>query len=149
MSSKPEESELLIQSKTIPWTGFGDGVYIKILRVSEETGLWSALIRMEPGSQFAPHKHLGSAEFFVLKGKLEYRMGNAPVDAYGFEPLGAVHDATTCNEETEIFFVSYGPIIFYAEDGSVEQILSYETALALQDGAKAQHFTAEKEPTAA
>ncbi|MCH2410154.1 hypothetical protein MK292_04975 [Myxococcota bacterium] len=58
MSSKPEESELLIQSGTIPWTGFGDGVYIKILRVSEETGLWSALIRMEPGSQFAPHKHL-------------------------------------------------------------------------------------------
>jgi anti-sigma factor ChrR (cupin superfamily) len=120
-----------------------------VLRVSEETGLWSALIRMEPGSQFAPHKHLGAAEFFVLKGKLEYRMGEAPMDAYGFEPLGAVHDATTCNEETVIFFVSYGPIIFYDEDGGVEQILNHEIALALQEGARNQHFTAEKTPNAA
>ena len=148
MPTKAEENEILLQTEDIPWSVMGEGVSIRILRVSEETGFWSAQIRMEAGSQFAAHKHLGAADFYVLKGKLEYRMGDAPQGSFGYEPLGAIHEATTCSEETVILFNSYGPVIFHAEDGSVEQILSYETALAMQTGAE-EHFTAGKAKTAA
>lgn len=148
MPTTAEENEILVQSEDIPWSEMGEGVSIRILRVSEETGYWAAMIRMGPGSQFSSHKHLGAADFYVVKGKLEYRMGDAPQGSYGYEPLGAVHEATTCSEETVLVFNSYGPIIFYAEDGSIEQILSYETALALQEGAK-EHFTADKKKSAA
>ncbi len=140
--------DLLVQSKDLPWSTMGEGVSIKILRVSEETGFWSSMIRMEPGSQFAPHKHLGAAEFYVLKGALDYRGGRASEGCYGYEPLGAVHEATTCDVETIITFNSYGPVVFYDENGSVVQILSYETARDLAAGA-ASSLTVEKEKPAA
>jgi anti-sigma factor ChrR (cupin superfamily) len=143
-----EESEILTQSEDLPWATMGDGVSIRVLRVSEETGLWSALIRMEPGAVFAAHKHLGAAEFFILKGCLQYRMGDAQTGSYGYEPLGAVHDATTCSEETILYFTSYGPVVFHDDEGTVTQILSYETALQMRAGAR-ENFTAERAKPAA
>ena len=143
-----DENEILLQCDDLAWQEMGDGVGIKILRVSEETGQWTALIRMDAGATFAAHKHLGAADGYILKGCLEYRVGTAPAGSFLYEPLGAVHDATTCAEETLIYFNAYGPIVFHAEDGSVAQILSYETALAMQGGSK-EHFTADKKKPAA
>lgn len=148
MTTIEDGSEILVQTGDLKWESMGDGVGIKVLRVSEETGQWTALIRMEPGATFAAHKHFGAADGYITKGKLEYRVGSASAGSYLYEPLGAVHDATTCSAETEILFTSYGPIIFYNEDGSVAQILSYETAQALLQGSK-EHFTADKAKPAA
>jgi anti-sigma factor ChrR (cupin superfamily) len=148
MTTVAEEAEILVQTDDLDWQIMGEGVGIKILRVSEETGQWTGLIRMEAGATFAAHKHLGAADGYVLKGCLEYRVGVAETGSYLYEPLGAVHEATTCSEETVILFSAYGPIVFHAEDGSVTQILSYETALALREGAK-EHFTADRAKPAA
>lgn len=148
MTTLPETNEVLVQTEDLDWQVMGDGVGIKVLRVSEETGQWTALIRMDAGATFAAHKHLGAADGYIVKGTLEYRVGTAPAGSYLYEPLGAEHEATTCSQETVILFTSYGPIVFHAEDGSVTQILSYETALALQQGAK-EHFTADRAKPAA
>ncbi len=148
MTTTAQDSEILVQTDDIPWVKMGDGVGIKVLRVSEETGFWSALIRMEPGCVFASHKHLAPADFFVLKGKLEYRMGEAAAGCYAYEPTGAVHETTTCSEETILTFNAYGPSIYFNEDGSVKQILNHETALEMLAG-KAQNFTVEKSKAAA
>ena len=148
MTTAAEEAEILVQTDDLDWQVMGEGVGIKILRVSEETGQWTGLIRMEAGATFAAHKHLGAADGYIVKGCLEYRVGSAETGSYLYEPLGAVHEATTCSEETVILFTAYGPIVFRAEDGSVTQILSYETALALREGAK-EHFTADRAKPAA
>lgn len=148
MATIDDGNEILIQTEEMAWETLGDGVGIKVLRVSEETGQWTALIRMDAGATFAAHKHFGAADGYITKGELEYRVGSASAGSYLYEPLGAVHDATTCSAETEILFTSYGPIVFYNEDGSVAQLLSYETALALLEGSK-EHFTAEKAKPAA
>lgn len=134
MTTTAENAEVLIQTNDLPWVKMGEGVDIKVLRVSEETGFWSAIIRMQPGAIFAAHKHLAAADFLILKGKLKYRMGEAGEGAYGYEPTGAVHEVTTCDEETILTFNAFGPSIFYNEDGSVGQILNHETALELMHG---------------
>jgi anti-sigma factor ChrR (cupin superfamily) len=148
MTTTAENKEILIQTEDLPWVKMGDGVDIKVLRVSEETGFWSAIIRMQPGAVFASHKHLAAADFLILKGNLKYRMGEAPAGAYGYEPTGAIHDTTTCDEETVLTFNAFGPSIFYNEDGSVAQILNHETALEMMQG-KEQHFSANKAKAAA
>ena len=141
MTTTAENTEILIQTDDLPWVKMGEGIDIKVLRVSEETGFWSAIIRMQPGAIFAAHKHLAAADFLILKGKLKYRMGEAGEGAYGYEPTGAVHDVTTCDEETVLTFNAFGPSIFYNEDGSVGQILNHETALELLHGTQ-KEFTA-------
>src|SRR5438876_985333 len=83
--------DLLVRGKDLPWHPLGPGTWFKLLRASEETGVWTSLIKMEAGSRFAPHKHLGAAEFFVIRGEFDYRAGTAKAGDYGYEPLGAIH----------------------------------------------------------
>jgi anti-sigma factor ChrR (cupin superfamily) len=128
--------DILIQSDDVQWFPLGPGTSYKLFRVSPETGQWSGLIKMEAGARFAPHKHYGAAEFFVLKGALEYRAGIARAGAYGYEPNTVEHGATTCSEETIITFTAHGPIIFFNEDGTPGLILDWEFVKKQADGAK-------------
>ena len=125
--------DLLVRCKDMPWHTLGPGTYFKLLRVSEETGTWTSLVKMEAGSRFAAHKHLGAAEFFVLKGAFEYRAGTAKAGDYGYEPLGAVHGATTCTIESEYVITTYGPIAFLNEDGSLQMVYDFDAAKRLWD----------------
>ena len=124
--AETQTQDILLSSDQLAWMPLGPGTWYKLFRVSPETGTWSALLKMEPGSRFAPHKHYGAADFFVLKGALEYRAGVAKEGDYGYEPLGVEHGATTCSEETVIWFNAYGPIIFHNEDGSPGMVLDWE-----------------------
>jgi len=128
--------DILIQSDDVQWFPLGPGTSYKLFRVSPETGQWSGLIKMEAGARFAPHKHYGAAEFYVLKGALEYRAGIARAGAYGYEPNTVEHGTTTCAEETIITFTAYGPIIFYNEDGTPGLILDWEFVKKQAEGAK-------------
>ena len=131
--SASQPKDVLLHCGDLPWHSFGPGTYFKLLRVSEETGAWSVLIKMDKGSRFAPHKHLGAAEFFVTKGSFDYRAGTATVGDYGYEPLGAIHGATTATEESEYTFTAYGPIAFLNEDGSVQLLFDFAAVKALWD----------------
>src|SRR5260370_38601707 len=46
-----------------PWIPFSEGIDIKVLRTSAETGTWSVLFKCAKGSAFARHEHLGSGEY--------------------------------------------------------------------------------------
>ena len=65
----PNEA-LLISCDALPWSQMVPGVELKLLRCSEETGHWTALIRFQPGAVLPRHKHLGAAEFYILKPSL-------------------------------------------------------------------------------
>jgi 2,4'-dihydroxyacetophenone dioxygenase len=131
--STTEPKDLLVRCKDLPWHPLGPGTWFKLLRVSEETGVWTSLIKMEAGSRFAPHKHLGAAEFFVIRGEFDYRAGTAKAGDYGYEPLGAIHGATTCTVESEYVITTYGPIAFLNEDGSVQMMYDFSAAKKLWD----------------
>jgi len=125
--------DLLVRCNDLPWHDLGDGTYFKLLRVSPETGVWTSLVKMEAGERFSAHKHLGAAEFFVTKGSFDYRAGTARAGDYGYEPLGAMHGATTCTEESELIITTYGPIAFLNEDGSIQMVYDFEAAKRLWD----------------
>jgi hypothetical protein len=45
-----------------PWIPFSEGIGIKVLRTSAETGTWSVLFKCAKGSAFARHEHIPDAD---------------------------------------------------------------------------------------
>ncbi len=90
-------------------------VGLKVLRVSEETGITSLIVRHNGVA--GPHYHLGASDFMVLSGRIGYRAG--PPEGYGpgvwfYEPAGARHDATQRVGDEDLVYTAnlYGPIQF-------------------------------------
>jgi anti-sigma factor ChrR (cupin superfamily) len=124
----------------LPWIPLGEGLEgnaVKILRVSEETGMYSMLIKAKAGTINQAHTHSGAADFYILEGRLEYRLGEAKAGDWMYEPAGAVHEATTATEDTLYLANVYGPIIFYNDDGSVDFVQDWRTIKALAESAAA------------
>lgn len=106
-----------VDTRKLPWIvnpGLPD-IALKIMRVSEETGVVSLLVRHNGVA--GPHYHLGAADFLVLIGRIGYRAG--PSEGYGpgvwfFEPAGARHEATQRIGEEDLIYTAnvYGPVQF-------------------------------------
>lgn len=105
----------LVQTDKLAWIETPGGNSLKILRVSEETGSWSALFRAAKGTTNPPHIHLGPADFYVLSGVMEYRGGVSRAGDWIYEPNGAEHEATHHPEETIYLANVHGAIAFYGE----------------------------------
>ena len=65
----------LVRTDEEEWIQSGDGNQFKVLRISKETGAWSALIKADKGQVNPPHTHLGAADFYVISGGFDYRGG--------------------------------------------------------------------------
>jgi anti-sigma factor ChrR (cupin superfamily) len=44
------------------------GIFVNILRRDQVSGDATVLIRMEPGCEYPPHRHVGLEEVFVIQG---------------------------------------------------------------------------------
>jgi anti-sigma factor ChrR (cupin superfamily) len=117
------QDDLMINLDDLPWIPMVDGIDFKLLRTCEVTGTWTVYFRAFAGSSFPLHRHYGAGEYFVTKGKMVYRAGEANAGDYGYEPLGAVHELTSFPEYTELYFTNFGPVVFLDENGSVTSIL--------------------------
>jgi anti-sigma factor ChrR (cupin superfamily) len=122
-ASVPEE--VLLEVSSLRWIPMVDGIDFRLLFTSGETGRWTVLFRCQPGSFIPRHKHYGAGEYFVVKGRMEYRMGSAPAGTYGYEPLGVTHDRTTFPEYTELLFTNFGPVVFLNEDDTIASIFDH------------------------
>lgn len=128
------QEELLIKAQDRRWVPIVDGIELKLLRASAETGDWTVLFRCQPGSFFPSHRHYGAGEYYMLTGRMVYRMGEAVAGDYGYEPLGATHEKTTFPEYSELIFTNHGPVIFLNADGSLGDVLDHETITQLCAG---------------
>jgi quercetin dioxygenase-like cupin family protein len=135
--------DVYIDTGAMPWTPFSEGIEIKVLRVSSESGAWTALFHCAPGSGFARHRHLGPAEYLMVSGKMEVRGGreNGGITAltgdYGYEPLGVIHDWTSFPEESVFYFTQNGPLEFLTDDDATAFILDWRNIEQLRDAAQA------------
>ncbi len=125
----------LVRSDEADWIPSGDGNQFKVLRISKETGAWSALIKAPAGQVNHSHTHLGPADFLVISGQIDYRGGCAKAGDYIYEPAGAVHEATTHPVETVYFANVYGPVAFHGKDGTIAGILDWRAVKAMVDNA--------------
>ncbi len=132
-----------VDTREVPWVVNPDlpEIGLKILRVSEETGVVSLVVRHNGVA--APHNHLGASDFLVLSGRIGYRAG--PPDGYGpgvwfFEPAGARHDATQRLTDDDLIYMAnvYGPLTFDSGRGTpIAAVLSWMEYDALAKGAAA------------
>ncbi|MCK9511052.1 MAG: cupin domain-containing protein [Pigmentiphaga sp.] len=102
-----------IHCDALPWLPLAPQVFVKIIKLVPETGAFSVMIRAEPGGVLPRHKHLESAEIFILKGEGEHKQtGPFRPGDYVSERKGAVHDALPFHQETELLMVCNGPSAF-------------------------------------
>lgn len=138
----PEISDVHVAQQGLPWKVLREGYFFKLLRTCPVTGTWVLLIRAEAGAVVPPHKHIGAAEYFVLKGKIEIRGGveNGGVTAlagdYGYEPNGIVHEHTFFPEATEYLFINHGPLQYFDGDGNTTMVLDWLGVQAKWDSAE-------------
>jgi 2,4'-dihydroxyacetophenone dioxygenase len=126
----------LVHTNDEQWIDSGTGNSFKVLRISKETGAWSALIKAPKGQINPPHTHLGPADFYVISGGFDYRGGSARAGDWVYEPAGAVHDATTHPEDTVYLANVYGPVAFHGKDGKYAHILDWRAVKKMTDRKK-------------
>jgi hypothetical protein len=133
-----------IDCRAVPWVVNPDlpDIGLKVLRVSQETGFISVMVRHNGVA--APHNHIGGADFLVLEGRLGVRAG--PPEGYGpgtwfYEPPGARHDATQRVTDEDLIYTAniYGPLVFDSGLGTpVVAVLSWMEYVALAEAGGAK-----------
>ena len=105
----------LVHPDELDWIETPGGNAVKVLRVSGETGSWTALFRAAKGTTNPPHVHLGPADFYMLSGVMEYRGGVSRAGDWIYEPNGAEHEQTYHPEETLYLANVHGALAFVGE----------------------------------
>lgn len=119
------DGDILTRADELAWVDIADGIRFRLLRTSAETGTWTVIFQCDEGAAFARHRHYGAGEYYVIRGKMQYRAGTAVTGDWGYEPLGAVHDHTVFLEPTELLFTNHGPVAYIDDDDNVTAILDY------------------------
>jgi len=125
----------LVRTKNQQWIDTGTGNQFLVLRISKETGAWSALVKAKAGQVNAPHTHIGPADFYVLSGGFDYRGGSAREGDWVYEPAGAVHEATTHPVDTVYLANVHGPVAFHDGKGGFSSILDWRAVQRMVDTA--------------
>lgn len=123
----------LVRVDAIEWSADLGGNRVKVLRVSEETGAYTALFKAAAGTTNPRHRHLGPADFYVIEGSIEYRGGLARAGDWIYEATGALHESTHHPEDTIYLANVHGPIAFLDDDDNVLFVQDWQTMKALLD----------------
>ena len=126
----------LVRTGEREWIDTSTGNQFIVLRISKETGAWSALIKAKAGQVNPPHTHLGPADFYVISGGFDYRGGSARAGDWVYEPAGAVHEATSHPVDTVYLANVYGPVAFHDGKGGYAGILDWRAVQAMVEKAK-------------
>ena len=100
-----------------------DGVKMEVIATDPSTGGFSCILRGKKGGTFAPHLHLAGCDYLIMSGALNYRDELAPAGDSGYEPYGSIHEKTVFPEETEMLFITHGPIMFMDENNAYTEIM--------------------------
>lgn len=96
----------VVRSGDGDWQEVRQGVFAKQLYVDRSRDLATMLVRMEPGSQYVPHRHAAPEQCFVLEGDI--REGEHVFRAGDFQCLsaGSTHEAQWTEEGCLLLIVS-------------------------------------------
>lgn len=89
-----------VHTKSLSWLSLTPKVTIKIIKLVPSTGEYSIMVHAEPGGILPRHRHLESAEIYILKGSGAHPQTGAFVEGdYVSETKGATHDAVVFGNE--------------------------------------------------
>lgn len=102
------------------WRPLAPGIAMQVLRLSQETGHFTVIIKANSGSVLPRHRHLAPAEIYILSGNGTHpQTGRFEKDDYIYERSGALHDAVVFDEPVKLLMVSYGPSAFLDDQDQV------------------------------
>ena len=108
-----------INSKNLPWLSLAPKIWIKLIKLQPDTGVHTVIIRAEPGGILPPHRHIESAEIYVLKGFGNHpQTGHFAEGDYVSEHKGAIHGHLIFEVETEMLMISQGASVFLDDKGN-------------------------------
>jgi len=121
-----------IDTDGMPWIPTGPGKSFRPLHFAADG--WSELMRLEPGSAVAVHRHTGEVHAFNLAGTREIfgtgeRVGPG---SYVYEPAGTIDGWAAIGEEPCVVHIKVtGAIEYLAGNGQVIESVSADTQRAL------------------
>lgn len=117
----------LVNAGDIPWTPWGmPGTHFKLLHVDDNTSMMVFLLRVEPGTVAALHKHYGAAHAFTLQGWWGYDDRYVAEGEYIKEAGGITHMPVVSPEGTTMLAFGFGPIAGVDEDGVVQGVIDID-----------------------
>lgn len=115
-----------VDTFNVPWVEYPGrpGNEVKILRVSADAGSWTCIRRLLKGTRMPRCMFLGSADFYLLTGRLRYDAGGeVGANAFLEEKAGAVHQPYTAVEDTTFLANYYGPVACIGDDGGTVDVM--------------------------
>ncbi|BCS19923.1 uncharacterized protein APUU_20355S [Aspergillus puulaauensis] len=132
-----EDAGHTVHVADLKWLPLVPSIWIKVIKLVPETGEYTIMVRAEPGGMLPRHRHVESAEIYVLKGSGAHPQAGAFVAGdYVSESKGAVHDPLPFHCETELLMVSRGPSAFLADDGEDMYMMDVDMLQALAKAAE-------------
>ena len=121
-----------LNSEELPWVEQGEGIEMKVLRVSDDFGTWVVLNRFQPGVTLPTHRHSGGVTAYTISGKWHYLEHEfiATTGSVVREPACSAHTLTVPADAAEpavVFFVIEGSLTHIGPDGSIWGISDAQT----------------------
>ncbi len=117
-----------------------NGVSIKPLRTSIESGFFTAMLKIQAGAALPAAVYLGGMDLWVLSGALTYHQDGAVSQlepgVWGYVSANSRVDRMMAQEDSELLVNFYSGVAFLQDDGTIASVLTSLDALAL---AKANH----------
>jgi 2,4'-dihydroxyacetophenone dioxygenase len=111
-------SQLLVAAGPLPWQPIKPGFSAKLLHADVEADLRVQLLRLEPGTVVARHRHEGEVHALNVAGRrllLDTGQVVGPGD-YAYEPPGNVDSWQAVGDEPLIVFVTVRGAISYLDE---------------------------------
>lgn len=107
-----------VHCNDLKWLPLAPKVWIKLVKISTETGAYTVIVRAERGGVLPRHRHIESAEIYVIRGDGKHpQTGHFAQGDYISEQKGAVHDQLVFEEGVEMLMMSDGPSMFIDDEG--------------------------------
>ncbi len=123
---------LPVDTDGMPWIATGPGKSFRPLRFAADG--WSELMRLEPGSAVALHRHTGEVHAFNISGTREI-LGTGELvgpGGYVYEPAGTVDGWGAVGGEPCVVHIKVTGTIEYLDDsGQVTESANAETQRAV------------------
>jgi 2,4'-dihydroxyacetophenone dioxygenase len=113
--------------KDLPWIPVSPGKSAKLLRFFKDDRGWTSLLRLEPGTVVARHRHTGETHAYTLEGQRRLESGEiaGPGDNV-YEPTGNVDTWSAIGDVPLVVYVTvFGAVEYIDDDG---HLLSRVTA---------------------
>ena len=126
------EPALPVDTDGMPWIATGPGKSFRPLRFAADG--WSELMRLEPGSAVALHRHTGEVHALTLSGTREI-LGSGELvgpGGYVYEPAGTVDGWGAVGDEPCVVHIKVtGTIEYVDDDGRVIESVNADTQRAV------------------